>query len=112
MHPEKLKFTTNTDWVINYNELFSNMNIGDEIASGILFNLKEDLFQMSYQDYTLDVGWYPEFDINGSYKVLLIKAHDWSNPINEFISRDICIIKSLLNDIMSEGIESFRKYFR
>lgn len=43
--------------------------------------LKEDLLQVNYNDeYIIDVGWYPEFDEKGSFKVHVIEDFDWSSP--------------------------------
>ena len=43
--------------------------------------LKEDLLQVNYNDkYIIDVGWYPEFDENGNFKVYVIEHLDWSTP--------------------------------
>jgi len=45
--------------------------------------LKEDLLQVQFpNDIILDIGWYPSFDQNGSFRICLIKELDWSNPID------------------------------
>lgn len=46
------------------------------------FDLREDLLQVVYPDTSLlDLGWYPEGDlINGSFRLVVIKQYDWSNP--------------------------------
>lgn len=47
-----------------------------------IYSLKEDLFQVSYDDkYTIDIGWSPDFEVNGKFKVRIIKDYDWSNPL-------------------------------
>ena len=47
-----------------------------------IFSLKEDMFQVSFCDkYLIDIGWNPEFNLNGNFKIRIIKNFDWSNPI-------------------------------
>jgi hypothetical protein len=47
----------------------------------IIDDLKEDLFQALFpHDQILDIGWYPEFSENGTFRVSLIKSFDWENP--------------------------------
>ena len=44
-------------------------------------NLKEDLLQVVYDnDYLIDLGWYPEFDEKGSFKISVVKDYQWDNP--------------------------------
>ena len=44
--------------------------------------LDEDLLQISYSNkITMDVGWYPAFDPKGVFKILIVKARDWDNPL-------------------------------
>lgn len=56
--------------------------LSEEPLINQLDNLKEDLYQAQMDNYILDIGWYPEFDINGCFKVFVIKDFDWSNPIS------------------------------
>ncbi len=59
--------------------------------------LKEDLLQIDYDNlYLIDVGWYPEFDINGSFKVLVVHNYDWASPQLLKASKSI---EALLMDI-------------
>lgn len=53
------------------------LGVAAQIAS-----LKEDLLQVEYPDnILLDVGWFPSFDIDGHFKVQVIKEGDWENPL-------------------------------
>jgi hypothetical protein len=64
---------------ITYDDLSSleNTDIYNQIDS-----LKEDLLQVEYPEtYLLDVGWYPSFDINGSFHISAIKDYDWGAPL-------------------------------
>ncbi|AZD05693.1 hypothetical protein C4K26_0259 [Pseudomonas chlororaphis] len=51
--------------------------------------LKEDLLQASFpHDQIIDIGWYPEFCENGSFKVSLIKNLNWEQPISTNRAKD------------------------
>ena len=58
--------------------------------------LKEDLVQVQYpKNITLDVGWCPEFDVNGMFIVTIIQDENWGEPLvvkecNNF--KDFCLI--------------------
>ncbi|WP_257605312.1 hypothetical protein [Pseudomonas sp. UMAB-40] len=44
--------------------------------------LKEDMLQVDYQGtHLLDVGWYPSFDIKGSFQIRVIKDYNWDAPL-------------------------------
>lgn len=60
--------------------------------------LTEDLLQISFFDekYIVDVGWYPEFDENGQFTVLLIHNHDGQQSLH---LEKVETIKYLLNSI-------------
>lgn len=46
------------------------------------FSFKEDLFQVLYGDkYIIDIGWYPDCEKNGKFKIRIIKDYNWMNPI-------------------------------
>ncbi|MBN3865816.1 hypothetical protein HCU66_26895 [Pseudomonas frederiksbergensis] len=44
--------------------------------------LKEDMLQVEYAGaFLLDIGWYPSFDITGSFQIRAIKDFDWGAPL-------------------------------
>ena len=44
--------------------------------------LKEDLAQVSYgQGFVLDLGWYPSFEEDGHFVVVVIRDQDWESPV-------------------------------
>lgn len=67
--------------------------------------LKEDLVQIVYNNYLLDIGWYPEFDEQGSFRILIIKDKKWDNPMLEKKCRDL----DKLDNYVKEGIEYIQK---
>lgn len=46
-----------------------------------ILELQEDLLQVSYGQYTLDLGWYPASDPQGHFIIHIIENSDWSNPL-------------------------------
>lgn len=81
-----------------YNDF--NLNLNASLESQIN-SLKEDLFQINYSDeYIIDVGWYPEFDETGSFRICIVKDFDWETAIFEKRCKDI----SSLNQLMHECI--------
>lgn len=72
-------------------------------------SLKEDLFQVNYSDqYIIDVGWYPEFDEDGSFRICIIKDFNWEAPLFEKRCRDI----STLNQLMCECINLINNFIK
>ena len=44
--------------------------------------LKEDMLQVEFAGgLLLDVGWYPEFDAAGGFRINVIKNFDWDRPV-------------------------------
>lgn len=68
-----------------------------------LFLLQEDLLQVKCRNnlYLLDVGWYPEFDIQGFFNVKIIKQYNWENPIFQKKATDIATLKQILIECSS-----------
>lgn len=64
---------------IIYNDFDIDINLPFEQQ---IFSLKEDLLQVNYDDkYLIDIGWAPEFDTKGKFKIRIINDLDWSSPI-------------------------------
>lgn len=63
--------------------VFDDFNISENTSlSEQAYELKEDMLQITFPNWSiLDVGWRPSFEINGSFKLLLIKDYNWDNPI-------------------------------
>jgi hypothetical protein len=69
-----------------------------------LDSLTEDLVQISASngDYIVDLGWYPDADENGRFVGRLIKACDWSSPVDKFATRDWQKALAWLRDAVEE----------
>ncbi|MFE6799847.1 hypothetical protein [Paenibacillus chitinolyticus] len=96
-------------WKVCFNEFTesdSDSSVDDNHEQ--LWEFKEDILQLEYEEKrTLDLGWYPEFNPEGKYKLLLIystnkEQPDWKNLFS-FESRKtkeiIEKIEFLLNEV-------------
>ncbi len=48
-------------------------------------NFKEDLLQIKYKEYVLDIGWFPSFEVDGNFVLCVVKENehgevDWIKP--------------------------------
>lgn len=51
----------------------------------------------------IDVGWYPEMDPDGCYRIEVIRNDEWDKPLEKYESRDI-------DDIIIKVEEFLEKY--
>lgn len=77
-----------TGWKVKYN-VFSEYDVekdGEEYAE----ELCEDLLQLEKKNLLIDLGWYPEGDMQGSYQLYLvdkIQKNPFASPLKLFTSR-------------------------
>lgn len=70
----------NSKGKIRYNDLIK-IDFEVDILESIE-ELKEDLLQIEYENnIIIDLGWYPSFDLNGSFQLQIVKDSDWFVPI-------------------------------
>lgn len=106
-------------WHIVHNH-FCNVNPGENIyidglPDGDVWELfLQDLFLLenSYLKLSLDLGWVPEADPNGRYKLTLLKDTNWDNPIASYKSPSkneiVKIIDSWLHLIAINELDKIR----
>lgn len=84
-------------------DLVNTILLEDQIES-----LREDLLQVSYGDdkYILDVGWFPEGELDGSFRVVIIENYNWDQPI--FIKRVNSI--DMLIEVLAESVEILKRH--
>lgn len=94
-------------WKIEYN----NFTEYDVNIHGLndLFELHEDLLQLHNEKVNLiiDLGWYPSYDINGKYLLLLVKDYKWDCPLEQVASKSKkeiidCIEKWVCHDFFAK----------
>lgn len=72
-----------------------------------LYNiLKEDLLQIEFNhSYLIDVGWYPEFDSKGSFKIMLIKNYKWEDPVHILETRSLIELENIV-EILIKSVDT------
>ncbi|OSN01652.1 hypothetical protein AU511_16545 [Lonsdalea iberica] len=64
-------------------------------------DLKEDMLQVEFpEEYVLDVGWRPSFEIDGKFHIVLIKDYDWSSPIYSANAENLVELKEKINKVL------------
>ncbi|MHC1683094.1 MAG: hypothetical protein AB6733_09125 [Clostridiaceae bacterium] len=68
---------------VKYEEF--NIDITKPLENQV-WGLKEDLLQVDYSEkevntYVIDVGWYPELDLKGNFRIVIIRNFDWVNSV-------------------------------
>ncbi|WEK08955.1 MAG: hypothetical protein P0Y51_28490 [Candidatus Pseudomonas colombiensis] len=72
-------------------------HLTDQPLTRQLDALKEDLLQVEYPgQLLLDVGWYPEFDKDGAFRVQVIKDQDWQQPLSSQQARSLAALRERL----------------
>lgn len=97
------KLHIHSGWIVKYN-YFSEYDPKTD-GSRHIEELCEDLLQLENNNLLIDLGWYPEFDINGSYTLLLIDTlndNAFDFPLMQFKTKD-------KNEILSK-IENWMDY--
>ncbi|NNA59424.1 hypothetical protein [Pseudomonas koreensis] len=83
--------------------------VGSDITL-IIDELKEDLLQASMPlEQIIDIGWYPEFSEDGSFRTSLISNKNWESPIysenaKTWAELDKALEKTLSKIKMAQGI--------
>lgn len=68
-------------------------DLSEFLRSKDILLLKEDMLQLSYGKYIIDVGYY-----NKSFILYIIKNYDWNNPyLRELIYDDETLITEINN---------------
>ena len=99
---EKVEFELPEGWKININNLFKiEIEKNDD---KIWDKFSEDMFNMvnSEKKLIIDVGWYPQFDVNGHFGLIVIKDNVWLKPIDTLVTRDINEIINKINAIIHQ----------
>ncbi|EPF69466.1 hypothetical protein GCM10025882_18790 [Acinetobacter gyllenbergii] len=72
-----------------------------EVNEDTVFDLSQDLLQVDFTNSEiLDVGWYPDLDVNGVFRVILIKDMNWDFPIVKYECLDIKDLKESIKKVI------------
>ncbi len=81
--------------IFNDFELDVNLPLNSQLDK-----LKEKLLEIKYKNYTVEVGWFPAFDINGTFKVVVVKDFNWEKPCFYKESKNIDKLYRDVNELM------------
>ena len=84
-----------TGWLVEYNEFRDIEPYSDIEVEGLPDNDVWELFLQNllflkheFYGISLDLGWTPEAEPEGSYKLTVLKNGDWDNPLLYFKSKN------------------------
>ena len=96
-------------WKIVFNDFFmldpvQYTDCNDEFwryfVEDMLYIVNERTLKKDKKTYrktvAIDLGWYPEMDVNGEFVLYVIKDNDWDDPLAEFRSRSQVKIVDLI----------------
>lgn len=103
-------------WKIIFNDFFAlnpaqytdyDTDFWENFVEDMLYIVYEQSYKKDKTTYTkkiaVDLGWYPEMDVNGEFALYVIKDDDWNCPLAEFRSRN--------QEEIVETIEAFLKKY-
>lgn len=93
------------DGIVDYDTI-SWINNNFEVTEDTVFDLSQDLLQIKFneQNMILDVGWYPDLDVNGVFRIILVKNSVWDYPVFSTESRSIQDLKNNISGIIFNKI--------
>ena len=57
------------------------------------FSLQEDILQVDYGDYLIDIGWRPEINTKGKFVIKLVYNFDWINFVRRIEAKNLAALK-------------------
>jgi hypothetical protein len=96
-------------WTVTYNGFINIDPLNLDANDSKWFSFTEDLLQLTHirSDIIVDLGWYPEMNPNGEYKVSVVKDKNWEEPIISFRSRNkddiVMKIEKILFEVVTNG---------
>lgn len=100
-----------TGWVVGLNKFYeiepTKMDENDILS---LLDFTEDILQITHkhEDIIVDLGWYPDMDPKGNFRLVLIKNQDWQNPIEIFESRSSEEVRDKIDDFLETAYNKCR----
>lgn len=80
-----------TGWNISYNKFLEVEPNDLKEDNDIWMHFTQDILQIKYTfkkiNLMIDLGWYPETEFNGTFRLEVIKDKEWDNPLETFESR-------------------------
>ena len=96
-------------WTVDYNEFteiepYSDIKVEGLPDEDVWELFLQDLLQLKHEAYgiIIDLGWTPEADPDGSYKLTVIENQDWHNPLFIYRSKNKDDIVEKINHWLSK----------
>ena len=64
--------------------------------------LRRGRWELDPEGFVLDVGWLPDLDPNGTYKLAIVRHGNWQEPYKEVLSRSASEIRAALEHFMGK----------
>lgn len=83
--------------------VYDDMQIDpNKSLEGQVDNLKEDLFQVNYNDkFIVDVGWFPSFSKDGHFRIVAIEGFNWEVPVFQKTCRTFIELREYVEEAVS-----------
>lgn len=100
-------------WNVLYNGFLEIEPTSLAEDSDLWLSFTQDILQLGYKfrkmELFVDLGWYPETEIGGTFRLVVIKHSEWENPLEVFESRSKKEIVERMESIL-EDVSYWRKY--
>lgn len=85
------------------NKKYIDFNVNKDIPLDKQIDwLKEDLVQVIYyNNYLIDIGWYPEFSEEGFFRIVIVKDYQWEDTILQKNCRDLNLLEEYLQECIN-----------
>jgi len=101
-----------TGWEVSYNKFLEIEPNSLEKGNSIWIHFTQDILQLKYifknVKLTVDLGWYPETEIDGTFRLAIIKNEEWENPLEVFESRSKVEIVEKIEKIIEDISEGYK----
>lgn len=93
-------------WKVGLNKFSTKdpeqMNEMDYLDRMHYFNVSLLQMSMEQANLVLDLGWYPEAELDGQYGLVLLKDCDWENPLVSYETRNREEVVHKIEDLLRQ----------
>ena len=87
--------------IIEDNIIVNNLAYKEDILSIEKVKIEDERYINDTSSYCIDLGWYPDSDPNGKYRLVVLKG-DWNNIVEEYQSKSQQEIAELINQLLDK----------
>ena len=101
-----------TGWKVSYNKFLEIEPNSLREDDSVWIHFTQDILQLKYLfrkvKLIVDLGWYPETEIDGTFRLVVIKNEEWENPLEVFESRSKAEIVEKIEKIIEDISEGYK----